>query len=46
MTKAPEPTDELHPLLEGLQQIKYDENDNSAEGMPLSKYTSIEYFSY
>ena len=32
MTKSPEPTADLHPLLEGLQQLKYGEEDNTAEG--------------
>lgn len=32
MKKAPEPGDELHPLYEGLQQLKYDPNENTPEG--------------
>lgn len=32
MTKSPEPTADLHPLLEGLQHLKYGEEDNTAEG--------------
>lgn len=35
MKKAPEPGSELHPLYEGLQQLKYDPNENTPEG----KYT-------
>jgi Cns1/TTC4 Wheel domain len=31
MKKAPEPGDELHPMLEGLQQLKYDPEENTAE---------------
>lgn len=33
MKKVPEPGDELHPLMEGLQQLKYDESENSPEGL-------------
>lgn len=33
MKKAPEPGDEVHPLLEGIQQLKYDPTENTAEGM-------------
>lgn len=29
MKKAPEPNDELHPLVEGLQNLKYDPNENT-----------------
>lgn len=32
MKKTPEPGDELHPLLEGIQQLKYDPAENTAEG--------------
>jgi len=32
MTKSPEPSADLHPLLEGLQQLKYGEDDNTGEG--------------
>lgn len=32
MKKAPEVGDELSPLMEGLQQLKYDENENTPEG--------------
>lgn len=35
MTKPPEPGDELHPLLEGIQQLKYDPEENTAEGLRL-----------
>lgn len=31
MKKAPEPGEELHPMLEGLQQLKFDPEDNSPE---------------
>ncbi|XP_012267399.2 DNA polymerase interacting tetratricopeptide repeat-containing, protein of 47 kDa [Athalia rosae] len=31
MKKAPEVGDELSPLMEGLQQLKYDENENTPE---------------
>lgn len=31
MKKSPEPGDELSPLMEGLQQLKYDENENTPE---------------
>lgn len=33
MTKSPEPGEELHPLIEGLQKLKYDEEENSPEGI-------------
>lgn len=32
MTKAPEPGAELSPLMEGIQQLKYDETENTPEG--------------
>lgn len=32
MKKAPEPGDELSPLMEGLQQLKYGEDENTPEG--------------
>lgn len=32
MKKPPEPGEELHPLLEGIQQLKYDPEENTAEG--------------
>lgn len=32
MKKAPEPGAEVHPLYEGLQQLKYDPNENTPEG--------------
>ena len=32
MTKAPEPGEELSPLLQGIQQLKYDETENTPEG--------------
>lgn len=31
--KAPEPGDEMSPLMEGLQQLKYGENENTPEGL-------------
>ena len=31
MKKAQEPGEEVHPLLEGLQQLKYDPDENTAE---------------
>lgn len=31
MKKAPEPGEELHPMLEGLQQLKFDTEDNSPD---------------
>lgn len=33
MKKAPEPGEELSPLMEGLQQLKYGKDENTAEGM-------------
>lgn len=33
MKKTPEPGEELHPLYEGLQQLKYDPNENTPEGI-------------
>lgn len=33
MTKAPEPGEELSPLMEGIQQLKYDENENTPEDL-------------
>lgn len=32
MTEAPDPSKELPPLIEGLQQLKYGEDDNTPEG--------------
>lgn len=32
MKKHPEPGDDLHPLYEGLQQLKYDPEENTPEG--------------
>lgn len=32
MKEAPEPGDELSPLMEGLQQLKYGEDENTPEG--------------
>ncbi|KAK3921416.1 DNA polymerase interacting tetratricopeptide repeat-containing, protein of 47 kDa [Frankliniella fusca] len=31
MTKAPEPGEELSPLMQGIQQLKYDETENTPE---------------
>lgn len=36
MKKVPEPGEELHPLYEGLQQLKYDPNENTPEELALS----------
>lgn len=33
MKKAPEPGDELHPLLEGIQQLKYDPDENTKDDL-------------
>lgn len=33
MKKSPEPGDELSPLMEGLQQLKYGVDENTPEGM-------------
>lgn len=33
MKKAPEPGDELHPLMEGIQKLKYDPEENTAEDL-------------
>lgn len=35
MTKPPEPGQELSPLLEGIQQLKYSSTDNTPEGRNL-----------
>lgn len=35
MKKAPEPGDELHPLMQGLQDLKYDPNENTPEELTL-----------
>lgn len=32
MTKAPEPGEELSPLMQGIQKLKYDEDENTPEG--------------
>jgi len=32
MKKTPEPGDELSPLMEGLRQLKYGEDENTPEG--------------
>ena len=32
MTKSPEEGEQLSPLMEGLQQLKYSETDNTPEG--------------
>ncbi|XP_063709795.1 DNA polymerase interacting tetratricopeptide repeat-containing, protein of 47 kDa [Culicoides brevitarsis] len=36
MKKAPEPGDELHPLYEGMQKLKYDPEENTAEELAQS----------
>lgn len=36
MRKPPEPGEQLHPLLEGLQQLKYDPEENTAEELAQS----------
>lgn len=33
MKKAPEPGEELHPMLEGLQQLKFDPDENTADDL-------------
>lgn len=33
MKKAPEPGDDVHPMMEGLQQLKFDPADNSPEDL-------------
>lgn len=33
MKKTPEPGEELSPLMEGLQQLKYGEDENTPEGL-------------
>lgn len=38
MKKAPEPGDELSPLMEGLQQLKYGEDENTPEGTYVRTY--------
>lgn len=35
MKKAPEPGEEVHPMLEGLQQLKYSEKENSPDELAL-----------
>lgn len=35
MKKIPEPGEELSPLMEGLQQLKYGEDENTPEGLNL-----------
>lgn len=32
MTKSPEEGEELSPLMEGIQQLKYDSTENTPEG--------------
>ncbi|XP_055854608.1 DNA polymerase interacting tetratricopeptide repeat-containing, protein of 47 kDa [Episyrphus balteatus] len=36
MKKPPQPGDEVHPLFEGLQKLKYDPDENTAEDLALS----------
>jgi hypothetical protein len=33
MTKAPETGEQMSPLVEGLQQLKYSETDNTPQGI-------------
>lgn len=33
MKEPPKPGQEVHPLLEGLQALKYDPNENEPEGI-------------
>jgi hypothetical protein len=33
MTKSPNPDEKLSPLMEGLQQLKYDTTENTPEGI-------------
>ena len=43
MTKAPEAGEPLSPLMEGLQQLKYSETDNTPQGTvvrPIEKTSS------
>ncbi len=32
MTKSPDPSEELPPLLEGIQQLKYGDDENTPDG--------------
>lgn len=36
MKKAPQPGDDVHPMLEGLQKLKYDPEENTAEELALN----------
>ncbi|XP_054741289.1 DNA polymerase interacting tetratricopeptide repeat-containing, protein of 47 kDa isoform X1 [Anastrepha obliqua] len=36
MKKAPQPGDEVHPMFEGLQKLKYDPEENTAEELALN----------
>lgn len=36
MKKLPEPGEEMHPLYEGLQQLKYDPNENTPDELAIS----------
>lgn len=38
MTKAPEAGETLSPLMEGLQQLKYSETDNTPQGTVVNSY--------
>lgn len=33
MTEAPDPSKELPPLIDGLQQLKYSEDENTPDGI-------------
>lgn len=36
MKKAPQPGDDVHPMFEGLQKLKYDPEENTAEELALN----------
>lgn len=44
MKQTPEVGTEVSPLMEGLQQLKYGEDDNTPEGFLNIFYSFIEYF--
>lgn len=43
MKKTPEPGEKLSPLMEGLQQLKYGEDENTPEGTLSISATCLEY---
>lgn len=43
MKEPPKPGQELNPLLEGLQALKYDPNENEPEGKFLKSYSIFFY---